>query len=47
MLIAAHSVAADIVLINSDRAFYNVAHLLSRQDWTKPKEKYLDHDDRA
>jgi hypothetical protein len=27
ILIAAHSVAADIVLITSDRAFYNVAHL--------------------
>ena len=34
MLIAAHSVAADAILISNDRAFYNVQHLLNLQDWT-------------
>ncbi|MDZ7924934.1 MAG: hypothetical protein U5M23_12980 [Marinagarivorans sp.] len=38
MLIAAHSVAAETVLITNDKAFYNVQHLLSLEDWTKPIE---------
>ena len=36
MLIAAHAVAVDAVLITSDQAFYNVKHRLSLEDWTKP-----------
>ena len=47
LLIAAHSVADDTVLITSDRAFYKVAHLLALQDWTKPKVKHTDYYDRA
>jgi tRNA(fMet)-specific endonuclease VapC len=35
MLIAAHSVAVDAVLVTNDKAFYNVEHHLSLQDWTK------------
>lgn len=38
MLIAAHSVAAETVLITNDKAFYNVQHLLNLEDWTKPVE---------
>lgn len=38
MLIAAHSIAADAVLITNDKAFYNVEHHLTLQDWTKPVE---------
>ena len=38
MLIAAHSVAVDAVLITNDQAFYNVKHHLTLQDWTKPIE---------
>ena len=36
MLIAAHSVAVDAVLVTNDRAFYHVEHHLSLQDWTQP-----------
>ncbi len=36
MLIAAHSVAANAVLITNDRAFYHVAHHLRLEDWTQP-----------
>jgi len=36
LLIAAHAVAVGAVLITSDLAFYNVAHHLTLQDWTKP-----------
>ena len=36
MLIAAHSVAANAVLITNDKAFYNVEHHLTLEDWTKP-----------
>ena len=38
MLIAAHSVAAETVLITNDKAFYNVQRLLNLEDWTKPVE---------
>ncbi len=38
MLIAAHSVAAETVLITNDKAFYNVQHFLKLEDWTKPIE---------
>jgi len=38
MLIAAHSVALDAVLITGDQAFYQVNHLLTLSDWTKPIE---------
>ncbi len=38
MLIAAHSVAAGAVLVTNDKAFYNVEHHLTLQDWTKPAE---------
>jgi len=38
MLIAAHSVAAETVLITNDKAFYNVQHFLQLEDWTKPIE---------
>lgn len=34
MLIAAHSVAVGTILITSDKAFYNVGHYLSLEDWT-------------
>lgn len=36
MLIAAHSIAAETILITNDNAFYNVQHLLTLEDWTKP-----------
>lgn len=38
MLIAAHSVAAETILITNDKAFYNIQHLLNLEDWTKPLE---------
>lgn len=38
MLIAAHSVAAETVLITNDKAFYKVQHFLNLEDWTKPVE---------
>ncbi len=38
MLIAAHSVAAETVLITNDKAFYNVQHFLQLEDWTKSIE---------
>lgn len=41
MLIAAHSIAADAVLITNDKAFYNVKHHLTLQDWTKPIAQVL------
>lgn len=37
MLIAAHSIAVNAVLITNDQAFYGVEHLLTLEDWTKPK----------
>jgi len=36
MLIAAHSLAANAVLVTSDQAFYQIKHLLTLLDWTKP-----------
>lgn len=36
MLIAAHSVAEDAILITNDKAFYNVDQHLTLKDWTKP-----------
>ncbi len=36
VLIAAHCTAAGMVLITNDRHFYNVAHHLTLEDWTKP-----------
>lgn len=36
MLIAAHSVATDTVLVTNDQAFYHLKHYLTLQDWTKP-----------
>ena len=38
MLIAAHSVAVDALLITNDKSFYYVKHHLTLQDWTKPLE---------
>lgn len=38
MLIAAHSIAVGAVLITNDKAFYNVAHHLMLEDWSKPQE---------
>jgi tRNA(fMet)-specific endonuclease VapC len=38
MLIAAHSVAVDAILVTNDKAFYNVEHLLVLEDWTKPEQ---------
>jgi tRNA(fMet)-specific endonuclease VapC len=35
-LIAAHSIAAGAVLVTNDKSFYNVAHHLTLEDWTKP-----------
>lgn len=34
MLIAAHSVATDSILITSDKAFYNIGKYLTLEDWT-------------
>jgi tRNA(fMet)-specific endonuclease VapC len=39
MLVAAHAVSIGAVLITSDRAFYNVKHLLKLADWTVPFRK--------
>lgn len=36
MLIASHSIAAGAILITNDKAFYNVEHHLTLEDWTKP-----------
>ena len=36
MLIAAHSVSVGAVLITNDKAFYNVEHHLTLEDWTRP-----------
>jgi len=38
MLIAAHSVAVATVLITNDKAFYNVAHHLVLEDWTRSRK---------
>lgn len=35
MLIAAHSVAVNAILVTNDRAFYRVKHHLSLEDWTR------------
>ena len=34
MLIASHSVAVGAILITNDKAFFNVEHHLTLQDWT-------------
>lgn len=34
MLIAAHSISVDATLITNDKAFYNIKHYLSLEDWT-------------
>ena len=34
MLIAAHSVTVDAILVTNDRGFYRVQHHLSLEDWT-------------
>lgn len=36
MLIAAHAKAEGCVLVTNDKAFYNIEHLLTLQDWTSP-----------
>ena len=36
MLIAAHSKAEGTVLVTNDKAFYNIDHLLSLEDWVLP-----------
>jgi tRNA(fMet)-specific endonuclease VapC len=38
MLIAAHAKAEGAVLVTNDKAFYNVEHLLTLEDWTQPLE---------
>ncbi len=38
MLIAAHSKAEGVVLVTNDRAFYNVEHLLTLEDWSQSLE---------
>ena len=38
MFIAAHSKAEGVVLVTNDRAFYNVEHFLTLEDWTQPLE---------
>jgi tRNA(fMet)-specific endonuclease VapC len=35
MLIAAHSVAVNAILVTNDKAFYRVKHHLSLEDWTR------------
>lgn len=35
MLIAAHSVASETVLVTNDTAFHNLRHLLQLEDWTR------------
>jgi len=37
MLIAAHSVSIDAVLVTNDKAFYNIDKYLSAVDWTQEK----------
>ena len=39
MLIAAHAVAVDAVLVTSDRAFYKLGHSLKLVDWTQPAQQ--------
>ena len=34
MLIAAHSLSSGAILVTNDKAFYNVGHTLSLEDWT-------------
>ena len=36
MLIAAHSKSEGTVLVTNDKAFYNIDHLLSLEDWAQP-----------
>ena len=36
MLIAAHSIAVSAVLVTSDKAFRQLAHRITLEDWTKP-----------
>ena len=38
MLIAAHSKAEGTVLVTNDKAFHNIAQLLTLEDWTGPFE---------
>jgi tRNA(fMet)-specific endonuclease VapC len=38
MLIAAHARAEGAVLVTNDKAFYNIKHLLTLEDWTKRLE---------
>ena len=35
MLIAAHSVSSSAILVTNDKAFYNVGHYLSLENWTQ------------
>ena len=35
MLIAAYSVSSGAILVTNDKAFYNLGHYLSLEDWTK------------
>ena len=35
MLIAAHSVSSGAILVTNDKAFYNLSHYLSLENWTK------------
>ena len=39
MLIAAQSIAEGTILVTNDKAFFNIAHLLPLEDWTRP-DKY-------
>lgn len=41
MLIAAHCKSVNCTLITNDKAFYNIAHKLSLQDWTKPVHEII------
>jgi len=38
MLIAAHSLAVEAILVTNDNAFYNVKHHLILKDWSLPLE---------
>ncbi len=36
MLIAAHAMASDAILVTNDRAFYQFSDLIKLEDWTTP-----------
>lgn len=37
LLVAAHALSAEVTLVTSDRAFYNLRPALALADWSKPR----------